>query len=309
VGHGHSEPGHGHDHGHGLSAASAHRGRLLVACLLTAGYLVVEVVTAVATSSLTLLSDAAHMFTDLTGLVLALTAVTVAAKSRPRGGHTFGLHRMETLAALANAVLLFGVAGYVVFEAVSRLREPATIPAVPMLVVAVVGLAVNIGSYLLLRSGARSSLAVRAAATEVFADALGSVGVLVAGGIIAITGATWVDPAVALLLAALILPRTWRLARQAVRVLVEAAPEHVDLSALEHELATLPDVVDVHDLHVWTLTSGMELATAHLAVRPGTDVHPVLDAARAVLVDGYGIPHATFQVEPTDHTVCREVDW
>jgi cobalt-zinc-cadmium efflux system protein len=256
-----------------------------------------------------LLSDAAHMFTDLAGLLLALTAITVAARSRPSAGRTFGLHRMETLAALANALLLFGVAGYIVWEAVSRLREPAEIPAGPMVVVALVGLAVNVVSYLLLRQGAKSSLAVRAAATEVFADALGSVGVLVAGAVIAVTGVTWIDPVVALLLAALILPRTWRLARQALRILVEAAPEHVDVPALEFELSCLPHVVDVHDLHVWTLTSGMEVATAHLSVRPGTDVHPVLDAARSVLADGYGIPHATVQVETTDHTACREVDW
>jgi cobalt-zinc-cadmium efflux system protein len=302
--------GHGHSHAPaGRGAAAAHRGRLLLACVLTATFLLVEVVTAVATGSLTLLSDAGHMFTDLAGLLLAYLAVTVAATSRSTARRTFGLHRMETLAALANALLLFGVAGYVVYEGIGRLREPTTVPAVPMLVVALVGLAVNVASYLLLRQGAADSLAVRAAATEVFADALGSVGVLVAGAAIWITGATWVDPAVALLLAALILPRTWRLARAAVRILVEAAPEHVDVSALESELARLPDVVDVHDLHVWTLTSGMEVATAHLSVRPGTDVHPVLDAARAVLAEGYGIPHATVQVEPTDHTVCREVDW
>jgi cobalt-zinc-cadmium efflux system protein len=302
--------GHGHSHAPaGRGAAAAHRGRLLLACVLTATFLLVEVVTAVATGSLTLLSDAGHMFTDLAGLLLAYLAITVAATSRSTARRTFGLHRMETLAALANALLLFGVAGYVVYEGIGRLREPTTVPAVPMLVVALVGLAVNVASYLLLRQGAADSLAVRAAATEVFADALGSVGVLVAGAVIWITGATWVDPAVALLLAALILPRTWRLARAAVRILVEAAPEHVDVSALESELARLPDVVDVHDLHVWTLTSGMEVATAHLSVRPGTDVHPVLDAARAVLAEGYGIPHATVQVEPTDHTVCREVDW
>lgn len=301
--------GAGHNHAHGLSAAAGHRGRLLVATVLTAAYLVVEVATAIVTGSLTLLSDTAHMFTDLAGLLLALTAITVAARSRPSAARTFGLHRMETLAALANALLLFAVAGYVVWEAISRLRRPAEIPAGPMVVVALVGLAVNVVSYLLLRQGAKASLAVRAASTEVFADALGSVGVLVAGAVIAVTGASWVDPVVALLLAALILPRTWRLARQALRILVEAAPEHVDVPALESELSCLPDVVDVHDLHVWTLTSGMEVATAHLSVRPGTDVHPVLDAARAVLADGYGIPHATVQVETTDHTACREVDW
>jgi cobalt-zinc-cadmium efflux system protein len=298
----------GHDHGPG-GHASTHRGRLLIACVLTAVFVIVEVVAAVATGSLTLLSDAGHMVTDLAGLLLALTAVTVAARTRPGGRRTFGLHRVETLAALANAVLLFGVAGYVAFEGISRLGTPSTVPAGPMVAVALLGLAVNAACYLLLREGARANLAVRAAATEVFADALGSIGVLVAGAVIALTGAGWVDPVVALLLAALVLPRTWRLARQALRVLVQAAPEHVDVAELEQNLAALPAVVDVHDLHVWTLTSGREVATAHLSVQPGTDVHPVLDAARTLLADRYGIPHATVQVEPTDHTGCRSVDW
>lgn len=300
----------GHDHGgHVHSASGTARGRLLIAVILTAAYLAVEAATALVTGSLTLLSDAAHMVTDLAGLLLALLAVTVATRGETRPSRTFGLYRVETLAALANAVLLFVVAGYVVFEALRRFGDPHDVPPGPMLAVAAVGLAVNVGAYLLLRDGAKASLILRAAATEVFADALGSFGVLLAGGIIAVTGASWVDPAVALALAVLILPRTWRLARQALRVLVEAAPEHVDVAALERELAALPDVVEVHDLHVWTLNPGMELATAHLSVQPGTEVHPVLDAARRLLADDYGIAHATLQVEPTDHTMCKEVGW
>jgi cobalt-zinc-cadmium efflux system protein len=291
------------------SAAAAHRGRLLLAAVVTAGFLAIEATTAVVTGSLTLLSDAGHMVTDLAGLLLAYVAVTVGVRARSRADRTYGLYRVETLAALANALLLFGVAGYVAIQAVSRLREPQGVPPGPMLAVAALGLAVNIGAYLLLRDGAQASLAVRAAATEVFADAIGSAGVLVAGAAIAITGASWVDPAVALFLAALILPRTWRLARQAVRVLVQAAPAHVDVAEIERRLGELPDVVDVHDLHVWTLTSGMEVATAHVAVEPGTDVHPVLDAAQALLVAGYGIEHATVQVEPADHTGCQDVGW
>jgi cobalt-zinc-cadmium efflux system protein len=300
----------GHDHG-GVHepGRSAARGRLVMAAGLTAVYLAVEVAAALVTGSLTLLSDAGHMVTDLAGLLLALGAVTVAGRGGTGTGRTFGLYRVETLAALANAALLFGVAGYVAYESVVRLREPISVPAGPMLAVAAVGLAVNVGAYLLLRDGARASLILRAAATEVFADALGSFGVLLAGAVIALTHARWVDPAVALALAVLILPRTWRLARQALRVLVEAAPEHVDVPVLERQLAALPDVVGVHDLHVWTLTSGMELATAHLSVAPGTDVHPVLDAARELLADSYGIAHATLQVEPSDHTTCREVGW
>jgi cobalt-zinc-cadmium efflux system protein len=302
--------GHGHSHGVPVgSAASAHRGRLLLAALVTAVFLAVEVVTALATGSLTLLSDAGHMVTDLAGLLLAYAAITIGGRASARPGRTYGLYRMETLAALANALLLFGVAAYVAIEALSRLRNPVAVPAGPMLAVAALGLAVNVGAYALLRSGAQASLAVRAAATEVFADAIGSAGVLVAGLVIALTGARWVDPVVALLLAALILPRTWRLARQAVRVLVQAAPEHVDVAEVERSLGALPDVVDVHDLHVWTLTSGMEVATAHVAVEPGTDVHPVLDAAQTLLAERYGIAHATVQVEPVDRSACREVQW
>jgi cobalt-zinc-cadmium efflux system protein len=249
------------------------------------------------------------MVTDLTGLLLALGAVILAGRGSARTSRTFGLYRLETLAALANAVLLFGVAIYVGYEAIERFAEPVAVPATPMLVVAAVGLAVNVGAYLLLRDSAEESLVMRAAATEVFADAVGSFGVLLAGVVIAWTGARWVDPAVALALAVLILPRTYRLARQALRVLVEAAPEHIDVPTLERRLAALPEVVEVHDLHVWTLTSGMELATAHLSVQPGTAVHPVLDAARRLLDEEYGIAHATLQVEPTDHTTCREVGW
>jgi len=216
---------------------------------------------------------------------------------------------VETLAALANAVLLFGVAGYVAFEGISRLGTPSTVPAGPMVAVALLGLAVNAACYLLLREGARANLAVRAATTEVFADALGSIGVLVAGAVIALTGAGWVDPVVALLLAALILPRTWRLARQALRVLVQAAPEHVDVAELEQNLAALPAVVDVHDLHVWTLTSGMNVATAHLMTSHDADPHAVLDSARQVMRSRFGVEHATLQVEPDTHTGCTEVTW
>lgn len=301
----------GHDHGPsgGLSAASAHRGRLIAAFGLTVAFLVVELVTALATGSLALLSDAAHMFTDSIGLLLAVIAVTVAARSRAGGQRTFGLHRMETLAALANAVLLAGVGAYVLYEAFDRIGESTRIPPVPLMIVAVAGLAINVISFLLLRRGAQESLALKAAATEVMADALGSVGVLVAGVVIALTGAVWVDTVIALALAVWIVPRVVRLARQSLRVLVEAAPEHVDVASLERDLAALPDVIGVHDVHVWTLTSGMESATAHLSVADASSVEVALDAAHELLTTSYGIEHATVQIESVTRPTCHKVGW
>jgi cobalt-zinc-cadmium efflux system protein len=299
--------GHGHQHNH-LSAGERHRGPLAVAFGLAAAFLVVETVAAFVTGSLALLSDAGHMLTDTAGLGMALAAITAASRAATGGRRTFGLYRLEVLAALANAVLLLAVAGYVVWEAVRRFREPVDVPAGPMLLVAAVGLAVNLAGFLLLREGAQESLNVRGAYLEVMADAVGSAGVIVAAIMIALTGWSWVDPAFAVALGVFILPRTWRLGGQALRVLVQAAPPHVDLRGLQTDLAALPGVVDVHDLHVWTLTSEMEVATAHLQVRPGTDTHDVLDRARIVLRDRHRLDHATLQVESSTES-CDEIGW
>jgi cobalt-zinc-cadmium efflux system protein len=189
------------------------------------------------------------------------------------------------------------------------LHEPVDVPAGPILAVACVGLAVNLVGFWLLREGAKESLNVRGAYLEVLADAVGSAAVIVASVAIAVTGRDWIDPAVAIALGAWILPRTWRLGGHALRVLLEVAPPHIDLAGLRAGLAALPGVVDVHDLHVWTLTSEMEVATAHLQVRPGTDTHAVLDQARALLAREHRLEHATLQVEPIDHTGCEQVGW
>lgn len=175
--------------------------------------------------------------------------------------------------------------------------------------VAGVGLIVNLVSFALLRQGAKESLNVQGAYLEVLADLIGSVVVIVAGGVIAVTGWSWVDAVAGAALGLWILPRTWRLASQALRILLQAAPPHLDLGALAGDLAAIPGVVDVHDLHVWTLTSEMEVASAHLMVRSGVDSHGVLDQARTLLADGYGVAHATLQVEPDDHTGCDETSW
>ncbi|HUR74874.1 MAG TPA: cation diffusion facilitator family transporter, partial [Sporichthya sp.] len=225
----------GHGHGHaGARAGERHRGRLTIAFLMAAVFLVVEVVVALATDSLALLSDAGHMLTDTAGLGMALAAIAAATRSEvgAAAGRTFGLYRLEVLAALANAVLLFGVAGYVLWEAAHRLEDPVVVPAGPMFAVAAAGLAVNLIGFRLLREGAQESLNLRAAYLEVLADAVGSAGVLIAAILIGATGETWIDPALAIALGVWILPRTYRLGAQALRVLLEAAPPHIDLAAL-----------------------------------------------------------------------------
>ncbi|MEZ5137553.1 MAG: cation diffusion facilitator family transporter [Acidimicrobiales bacterium] len=302
--------GHAHDHGGAARrAGERHQGRLTVAFVVLFGFMVVEVVGGLATGSLALLSDAGHMLTDVIGLGMALAAIQLASRGSARRDRTFGLYRLEILAALANAVLLFGVALYVVVEAVRRFGDPVDVPSGAVLVVAVLGLAANLVAFALLREGAKESLNVEGAHLEVLSDTVGSVAVIVGAVVIGATGWTWVDPAVGVAIGAWILPRTWRLGGQALRILVQAAPPGLDLDAVERDLASLPGVVDVHDLHVWTLTSDMEVASAHLMVGAGTDHHGVLDQARELLERSYGIGHATLQVEPDDHHGCDEVAW
>jgi cobalt-zinc-cadmium efflux system protein len=240
---------------------------------------------------------------------MALAAIHVADRTSPRRGRTFGLYRLEILAALANAVLLFGVATYVLVEAVRRWNNPADVLVGPMLVVAIVGLVANVVAFGLLRDGSKTSLNVRGAYLEVMSDLLGSVGVILAAVVLQVTGWEWVDPAVGVAIGLFILPRAWRLGAQAVRILVQAAPVGTDLAAIEAQLEAIDGVVDVHDLHVWTLTSQMDVASVHLMVRDGTDAHGVLDRARVVLRDGHGIGHATLQVEPDTHEGCDELAW
>ncbi len=303
--------GAGHDHGGTLArAAERHRGRLWSAFALLTTLMVVEVVTALATDSLALLSDAGHMFTDVLGIGMALAAITAARRAAHDPQRTFGLYRLEVLAALANAVLLFGVAVYVLVEAVRRFGDPPEVAAGPMLVVATLGLVANLVAFGLLRSGAGESITLRGAYLEVLADLLNSAGVIVAALVIATTGWRWADPAVALAVGLFILPRTWRLGRTAVRILVQAAPEHLDVAAVRDRLAGLPGVCDVHDLHVWTLTSGMEVASAHLTLETGAEPASVLAAAHSALREDFDISHATLQVEPrTVPGACGPTDW
>jgi cobalt-zinc-cadmium efflux system protein len=301
---------HDHDHHDALRRSAARNvGRLWIALGLTGAFVVVEAVSAVLTGSLALLSDAAHMLTDGVAIGLALGAIVVANRASTTGARTYGLFRLEILASLLNAILLFAVAGYVLVEAVLRLVDGDTdVDAGPMLAVAVTGLVVNLVVFVLLRDGARDSLAVRGAYTDAMADAAGSIGVIIAAVVIETTGWTPIDPLVAAAIGVWILPRAWQLAASALRVLLQVAPAHLDLDAIRAELLALPGVVDVHDLHVWTLTSEMDVASLHVMIGTETDAHRVLDEARVLLLD-HEIAHATIQVEPDDHAGCAELNW
>ena len=306
---------HAHAHAHAPSLARAgerHRRPLAISFVLIGGYFVVEAVAGVVTGSLALLSDAGHMLTDVVGIGMALAAIQLASRfgeRRSGSAHTFGLYRLEILAAFVNALLLVAVAIWVVVEAARRLLDEPEVLGVPMLVVATLGLVVNLVAFRLLRDGSKESLNVQGAYLEVLADTVGSVGVIVAAVLLEVFGWAWADPIVAAAIGLWILPRTWRLGRRAVRILLQAAPAHVDVRALERDLGSIDGVVDVHDLHVWTLTSEMDAASAHLVVTTGTDHHSVLDQARELLSVGHRVDHGTFQVEPDDHEGCHEITW
>ncbi len=300
LGHRHGEP-EGHSHGPRIgSAGGRHQKPLTIAFALTATYAVVEVVGGLVTGSLALISDAAHMGTDVLGLGLALAAIYLA--KRPAAGQrTYGTYRLEVLAAVINGLLLFGVAFYVLYEAVQRFRHPPEVLGLPMLIVASVGLVVNLISFKLLTSGAKESLNVKGAYLEVLSDVLGSIGVVVGAIVITVTGFRYVDAIVAAAIGLFILPRTWQLMRQALRIIMEVAPPGVDIDAAIRELCAIPGVREVHDLHIWTVTSGMEAATAHVVIDEDADWHGILDQARTTLSDRYGVTHPTIQLEPPDH--------
>ena len=304
--------GHGHGHGtaaDGVSASAQYVHRLGAAFGVLLAFFLLEAAVGYLTSSLALLSDAGHMLTDVLGVGMALAAI-VTARRPAKGNRTFGLYRIEVLAALANAVLLFGIAGYILFEAIGRFRDPTEVAGVPMMLTAAAGLVANLIAFALLRPGANASLNMRGAYLEVLADTIGSVGVLIGGIVTWAFGWWYADPIVAIGVGIFVLPRTVKLARQALRILVQEAPEGVDVQELKSDLATLPSVTEVHDVHVWTLTSGMEVASAHITTSEGADHADVLLAAQRLLKDRYGIDHATLQVEPSECARrCESLRW
>lgn len=307
--------GHSHSHGsvpHGpnqTSSAAQHQTRLFVVLGLSTTYLLIEVIGGLLTNSLALLADAGHMLTDVLGLAMALFAIRFAQKPATPA-KTYGFYRAEILAALANGVLLFGIAAYILYEAYERFRQPEEIASLPMLVVAVGGLIVNIIGAWLLMGGSRESLNVRGAFLEVVSDLLGSLGVIVAAIVIYFTGWWQIDPLISVGIGLFILPRTWTLLKSALDVLLEATPAHIDVKKLEAAMSQVPGVVSVHDLHVWTITSGFVAMSGHVAAR-GRLAEEVLHDEQTLLRDRFEIEHATLQVESEDHAddgACCMVD-
>jgi cobalt-zinc-cadmium efflux system protein len=259
----------------------------------------VQLVGTVLSNSLALLADSAHMFTDAAGIALALGAIHLGARPATTE-RTFGFLRFEILAAALNAVLLFGVAAFVVYEAWRRLSAPAEIASGVMLAAALIGLATNAVSLWLLHDAQKSSLNMRGAYLEVMGDLLGSVAVVVAALVIALTGWAAADSVASIVIGVLILPRTWRLLRDAVDVLLEASPRGIQMDEVRGHILETDGVEDVHDLHAWTITSGMNVVSAHVVLRPDADPKAVLDALCACLTDDFDIEHSTFQLESHD---------
>ncbi|MEU0243261.1 cation diffusion facilitator family transporter [Streptomyces sp. NPDC006235] len=302
--------GAGHDHGHahgapaGATATSAYRGRLRVALAITLGVVVVQIVGGLLADSLALVADSAHMATDALGLGMALLAIHFSNRP-PSDQATFGYARAEILAALANCLLLLGVGGYVLYESVQRFVTPADTEGHLAVVFGVIGLVANMVSLALLMRGQKESLNVRGAFLEVAADALGSVTVIVSALVIMFTGWQAADPIASLVIALMIVPRTVKLLRETLNVLLEAAPKGVDMAQVRAHILATDGVEDVHDLHAWTITSGMPVLSAHVVV--SSDVlsaighEKMLHELQDCLGGHFDVEHCTFQLEPGGH--------
>ncbi len=288
-----------------ISATVQNRRALQITFGLTLVYFIVEVVGGILTNSLALLADAAHMLTDVGGLALALFATWIAQKpATPQ--KTYGYYRVEILAALANAAVLFLISFYILYEAYRRFEEPPEVASLPMLFIAVIGLAVNLVGIWTLRHGANESLNVQGAFLEVVSDALGSLGVIIAALIMLATGWYYADPIFSVLIGLFILPRTWKLVTQAANVLLESTPAHINVMVVEQAMLKVTGVEAVHDLHIWAITSGMEALSVHVVLTEGCESQiatEILETLTVLLKQEFGIDHTTIQVE---HSSRRE---
>ncbi|MBB3037601.1 cation diffusion facilitator family transporter [Hoyosella altamirensis] len=307
--------GSGHGHGHGMGGVTpgekptrARIKRMLIGLVILSVFLVLELTVGLMINSLALIADAGHMLTDVVALLMGLAALTLAHRGSRRPERTFGWHRAEVLTAIANAMLLIGIAVYIFIEAIGRIGAAPDVPGVPLILVALAGLAANVVVLYLLRSGSKESIAMKGAYMEVLADAVSSVGVLVAGVLTLAFGWVYADVVVGVLISIWIVPRAIALARTALRILTQASPATVDVPALEADLRAIPGVENVHDLHVWTLTTGMDVVTVHLTTR--ADNQAVLRSAKSLL-SSYGLEHATVQIDsPGEKEHCEEtVTW
>ena len=284
------------------SAAHAYRKRLLVAMLISVAILVVELIAGIAANSLALLADAGHVFADVSAMALSLGAIWLA--NRPTSGtRSFGLYRLEILAAALNAILLFGISMFVIWQGLSRLGDPPEVNSTIVVAVAMLALVANLVSIAVLAPGRGQSLMVRGAFLEVLGDLLGAIAVLTAGVVIALTGFLAADAVASIVIGVLILPRTWGLLRDSVDVLLEATPKGVNLDEVRRHILEAPGVTAVHDLHAWTITNGMNVVSAHVVAGPDAEPGAILDHLGMCLAEDFDIDHSTFQLETPEHVL------
>lgn len=282
-----------HDHSNFKLAKES---RLIFALALTSTFLVAELAGGIITGSLALISDAAHMLTDVTALAIALIAIKIS-KREADAVRTFGYYRFEILAATFNTILLFLVAIYILYEAYQRLKNPPEISSIGMLVIASIGLVVNLISMKLLDGGKDKSLNIKSAYLEVWSDMLGSVGVIIGALIIRFTGWGWVDSIIAVLIGLWVLPRTWVLLKESINILLEGVPDGIDLNKLKESIQNVKGIVDIHELHVWAITSDKISLTAHLVIDEKFNSESVLENIRKLLKNEFNISHTTLQQE------------
>lgn len=303
-----SRRGHSHDHSHGLDGATTatgkHRKRLILVLVITLGVFVIQLVGALISQSLALLADAGHMLTDATGVGIALLASLIAALPAT-SKRTYGYLRVEVLAALVNGIVLGVIAVTIFTQAILRFGSEVEVHSTPMLIAAVIGAAANLVSLLILQSAQKESLNVRGAYLEVLGDLLGSGAVIVAAIVIMLTGWNVVDQIASILIAILIIPRAISLLREVVDVLLEATPKNIEIDVVREHLLAVPEVTEVHDVHAWTITSGVPAFSAHITVSDDAldarEYHAVLDEMHACLRDHFDIGHVTLQLEPAGH--------
>lgn len=294
----------GHGHSHQVSAAGKNKKQLLIVFCMTFFYLIVEVVGGFWTGSLALLADAGHMLTDVAGVGLALLAISFA--ERPASPErTYGYYRVEILAAMTNAIVLIFISLYILYEAYERFKNPPEVQSAGMLAVASIGLVINMVGVVILRSGSKESLNMKGAYFEVLSDMLTSVGVIIAGIIMLTTGWYYADPLISAGIGLFILPRTWSLLKDAVGVLLEGTPSDVNIVTLREALCKIEGVAEIHDLHVWSLTSGVNALSVHTVLAEGAEHDEVLQRVHDECTSEFKIAHVTAQTERADFS-CHE---
>jgi cobalt-zinc-cadmium efflux system protein len=293
----HSHSGsHGHNHNHAANMRAENKNSMLLVLGLTSAFMLLEVCTGYFTGSLALLADAGHMFGDVAGLILALLAIWFASKPATPD-KTFGYFRSEILASFLNGLALVGVSLFIMYESYCRLAHPPKVEALPVLGVAVIGLIVNTASLRILQKAASTSLNAKAAYLEILGDSLASVGVIISSLLIIFFNWNYADPLISGIIAIAILPRTWSLLKECTNILMEGTPGHINLEALRKSLLAINGVVDVHDIHVWTITSGRDAMSGHVTIKEAIDAEAVLADVTRTVNEQFGLSHSTIQVE------------